>query len=181
MPRAKRLPTAPLPQALPKLARAGAELTRTAAQAGEMSVAAGTTIAYRLAMMAEAAANPLAWTDPEFTLMGREKLEAVAEAGVAVWGGLGAFQEGWFRWSTKQAQAAGEAMAALAMMPTPVGLAEAQRRFAERSLAGACSAATGFALAASRLGGLGLAPIHRAASDNARRLARERQALMRRG
>ncbi len=158
-----------------RLAHAGAELTRTALKTGEMSVAAGRTIAYRLAMMGEALGDPFAWSDPEFTLMGREKLEAAAEAGVAVYGGLGAFHEGWWLWSTKQAEAMVEAWTALLQPPTPTGLAEAQRRFVNASIDAANGAAAGFAVAASRLGGLGLAPIHKAASANARRLARERR------
>jgi len=150
----------------------GGELAETLVLLGETLLAAQQTIAIRLTRLSGVLLNPAAITDPEFTRMGSEKAQAFAEAGFATTKGLLILQEAWWRWGVIQAEAAQTATLSALLAPDPAALARIQVRFVDRSLSAAETAAGHISLAAGRLAGLGLHPIHRTASANARRLGR---------
>lgn len=156
-----------------RTAQIAAELAATMMVLGETALAAQQTIALRLARMAQAGNNPSALLDPEFRLMGWEKLEAARAAGFAMAEGWGAIHEGFWNWSGRQCAAAQEAALATAAARGPQDLMEAQKDFAEASLDAAEAAVSRLALAADRIAKAGLAPYHKATRSNARRLSRE--------
>lgn len=141
---------------------------------GELMLASARTIGARTAMMAEAAGDPVGWANPEFSLMGREKVTAFAAAGDAVASGYGALQDAWASWIWGQAGNTVTAMAALGRCRTPMEAVAVQRRYAERTAANAAAAGAKLAEAGVRLAGAGVAPIHKVAAANAKRLGRRR-------
>lgn len=158
-----------------RLQTAGRRMAKTALAAGEMATAAGQVIGYRTAMMAEAMGDPAAMIDPEFTLMGHEKVDAILESAVAMADGTRALFDAWTVWMTGQSRAALGAVSGLATCRTPFDLLEVQYRFIEASLSGTMASGSRIALGAARLAQAGLAPVHRTATANALRLARERR------
>jgi len=144
-------------------------LMRTASQHGEMGIAAARTIGYRTAMMAGVLHDPRELTNPEFVLMGTEKVEAAAKAAHAFALGLADLQDAWVSLCTLpvrtlQAVATG----GFDWQRAPLELWSLQTRIVEDTMA----ASMRFAQSAASLAGAGLAPIHRTASANARRLER---------
>lgn len=153
--------------------RLGAEMARTTERTAELALASARTIGFRTAMMARAAGDPVAMADPEFVLMGREKVEAGAAAALAMADGLRPILEAWGTWASRQAQGNARAALALATCRSPIDLMRVYGDWIDESLTGAQAATGKLAEAAGRIAGAGLAPIHAAASSNARRLARE--------
>ncbi|MFC7334062.1 hypothetical protein [Rhodocista pekingensis] len=156
-----------------RTAQIAAELTTTAMVLGETALAAQQTVALRLTRLAQAAAEPSRLMDPEFRLMGWEKLEAASAAGFAMVEGWGAVHEAFWHWSGRQCAAAQEATLAAATARGAPDLMQAQQRFAEASLDAAEAAVARLTLATDRIARLGLAPYHKATRSNARRLSRE--------
>lgn len=145
-----------------------------ATQLTELAVAAGQTIAHRSGMLARAAGDAVALADPEFVLMGHEKLAVAVETGHAA---AAAFLEGqrmWSDWMMRQAWTMMEAGLAMATSCTPGAALAAQLRCANRSLVNAESAGAGLVSAVSDAASRLLHPAHRVASANARRLGRGR-------
>lgn len=141
-------------------------LMRTANQHGEMGLAAARTIGYRTALMAGALQDPRKLTNPEFVLMGTEKVEAAAKAAHAFALGLADLQDAWVSLCTLPARTV---TALFSGGPQgPLALWSLQTRIVEDTMA----ASMRFAQSAASLAGAGLAPIHRTASANARRLER---------
>ena len=161
------------PRKLVRMAEVGTELGTTAVTFAEMSAAAQTTVALRLLRFAGTLTDPQKLGDPEFQRMGQEKLVAATQAAFAVAEGWRVVQDGVWDWAGIQATAFERAVVDMATAPHPGAAAVALSRFTDRSLDAAETAATRFAIATSRLAGLGLAPIHRATRANARRLSRE--------
>ncbi|MDE1149010.1 MAG: hypothetical protein PW843_20780 [Azospirillaceae bacterium] len=154
------------------LKRAQVELDRVAARVHEMAFASAHTINARLGLLAQTGGDPVALgTNPEFERMGREKVEAFADSALALVGGLRAFQDAWWRWRDNQVDALGEFARAAWSSWHPGDWVKAERRLAASTLRAATGAFTRFTRATNRLGGLGLEPIHRTASANARRLS----------
>ncbi|WP_148293965.1 hypothetical protein [Azospirillum sp. B4] len=154
------------------LKRAQVELDRVATRVHETAFASAHTINARLGLLAQTGGDPVALgTNPEFERMGREKVEAFADSALALVGGMRAFQDAWWRWRDHQVDALGEFARATWSSWHPGDWVTAERRLVTSTLRAATGAFTRFSHATSRLGGLGLAPIHRAASANARRLS----------
>jgi hypothetical protein len=135
--------------------RAGMDMARTGLRLGETLAASGTVIERRLELIRAAAADPLAGDYRELGLMVPEKIEAFAKAGAAL-------SEIW--WAAQRDMAAHlghlTAMMLKGGTPTPADV----RLMGKRGARGAARAASG--------PGAALAPIHKAATANARRLGK---------
>ncbi|WP_207480605.1 phasin family protein [Arenibaculum pallidiluteum] len=152
----------------------GTELARTAERTAELAVASARTIGYRTAMMAQAAGNPVLLADPEFVLMWQEKVEAGIAATLAVGESLRPMYEAWLTWAGHQSHGNLRAAGALGTSRTPQQMIQSWSIWLEESLTGAAAAAEKLAEASGKVAAAGLAPIHAAASANARRLSARR-------
>lgn len=154
-------------------AEVAAELTATAMVLGETLWAAQQTIGLRAVRLGAAGFDPARLNDPEFTKMVWEKLDAALEAQRAMASGLWALSDVWLEWLAQQAAAATRACVEMtAPLPDPIRYGGAASDYVETSLNAAEIACGRIALEATRLGGRGLAPYHRATNENARRLLR---------
>lgn len=156
-----------------RLLKVGAALARTAERTTEMGVAAAQTIGIRTGMLMRAAGDPVAMADPEFTLMVREKVEAAMESSLAMGANLSALQAAWTSWLSSQAAIATYAMSGLAQCRSPLDIAMVQSRALDALQSAGTAAGARLAEAAIGVTGAGLAPVHKAASANAKRLARQ--------
>lgn len=144
-------------------------LMRTAEQHGELGVAAARTIGYRTALMAGALQDPAKLANPEFVLMGTEKVEAAAKAAHAFALGLADLQDAWVSLCALPVRTASLMMSGgFGWQRAPMEVWALQTRIVDDAMA----AGMRFAQSAASLAGAGLAPIHRTASANARRLER---------
>src|SRR3954467_11175784 len=82
-----------------RLMSAGRDLARTVERTQEVALASVQTIGYRTAMMMQAFGDPVAMTNPEFTLMGREKVEAAVESHQAILSSFQTLMEGVLSWA----------------------------------------------------------------------------------
>jgi hypothetical protein len=134
-------------------ARAGMDMFQTSLKVGETLVASRDVIDRRVEIMKEAAADPLAGDYRELGMMVPEKVEAFSKAGAVLgksWWGM-----------QRDAATHFQHMATMMMrggLPTPSDLHAISRR-------GARTTARAAAVA-----GAALAPVHKAATANARRL-----------
>lgn len=151
-------------------AEIAAELTATAMVLGETLWAAQQTIGLRAVRLAAAGLVPSRRQDPEFSKMVWEKLDAALEAQLALASGLLALPDVWVEWLAQQMRAGAQACADMATPPDPIRYGGAASDYVETSLSATETACGRLALEASRLGGRGLAPYHRATNENARRL-----------
>jgi hypothetical protein len=134
------------------------------------ALAAATTIGHRTAMLAAAASDPAALGHPEFKRMGQEKIDAGLEVGAILGGRLALLPLHVASWWWSAATRGGEAVAAMALSRSPAELALAQQRYVSGL------AASTRRLVEAAVGDLaaGLAPVHRVAAANARRLGSAR-------
>ncbi|MFV3127381.1 hypothetical protein [Niveispirillum sp. KHB5.9] len=151
-------------------AEVGAEISTTALVLGETLWAAQQTIWLRVMRLGAAGIDPTRLKDPEITRMVWEKLDAALEAQRALASGLWALSDVWFEWLAQQITAAAQAGMEMAAPPDPIRYGGAASDYVETSLNAAEIACGRMALEATRLGGRGLAPYHRATNENAKRL-----------
>lgn len=141
-------------------------------KAGETTMAAGRVVAERVSLGAAAMIDPRRADFAEFAKIIPEKAVAFSEAGMT-----------WLHWSGKIAErmasfAAGEmaqvaeATVAIASCRTPAGVIAAQSRFATAWCARALAQSIALGSLTLRSQGAAMAPVHRAATANARRLSR---------
>jgi hypothetical protein len=150
----------------------GLDMIQAATRSGELAHASAYTISRRVGMMMQAAGDPSAMSDPEFTRMVTEKVEAFSAAGGAVMGGVQTFWGVWTAAAVGQMLGVAQACTALAACRTPEEVAQVQRRWIDASRKEATATLERLAGATVALFSAGLAPIHAAASANARRLGR---------
>lgn len=143
-----------------RIAAAGFDMQRTWLRAAETVEASNSVIAARTAKMRAAAASPLDADFAEFARMVPEKLEAFNRSGAAVAQGMAAMQSAYFA----QAQRMGALMTA-GRAPTVGELSTFVARSGEYML--------GAVDAGARIGKGALAPVHKTATGNARRLRAE--------
>ncbi|HYH20028.1 MAG TPA: phasin family protein [Azospirillum sp.] len=144
-------------------------LMRTAEQHGELGLAAARTIGYRTALMAGALQDPTKLTNPEFVLMGTEKVEAAAKAVHAFSMGMADLQDAWVSLCTLPVRTMSAVFSGgFDWQRAPMEVWSLNARIVEDTVV----ASMRFAQSAASLAGAGLAPIHRTASANARRLER---------
>ena len=151
-------------------AEVAAELAATTMVLGETLWAAQQTIGLRAVRLAAAGFDPERLRDPEFTTMVWEKLDAALEAQNALVAGLWSLSDVWLEWLAQQVRATAQASLEMAAPPDPIRYGGVASDYVETSLNAAEIACGRMALEASRLGGRGLAPYHRATNENARRL-----------
>ncbi len=145
-------------------------LGRSGRTGGELGLASARTIAHRTALMREAMADPMKLANPEFVNMATEKAAAASEAWAAMAAGLSDVQRAWL--ALAQAQMRGMTALTRAMTPGRDGRPAADamtlvRRGWELNL----HAGLRFAESALAFAAAGVAPYHRRASANARRLS----------
>jgi Phasin protein len=155
-----------------KLTRTLAAATASTLKGGELAVASGEVVARRVALGAAALIDPAAADHREFTRMVAEKVTALSTVGAIVQQRSGAVMAEMTRFAQSEAALALEAAQQLARCRTPADLAAAQSRIALGWFARAASRSLAFGALAMRAGGAMLAPVHRAATANARRLQR---------
>lgn len=140
-----------------RMATSGLDMWSTALRAGETMRASGEVIGARTPMIEAAMRNPLAADHAELALMVREKGEAFASSGASLAADMMKLQFDLI--------AQGNAVAA-AMMTGRMPGARASRAFAARS--------GRIATRAMDAGGRALAPVHKTATANAKRLRKKR-------
>jgi hypothetical protein len=142
------------------------------ARNGGLAVAAGEVIAKRMALGAAALVDPMNADHGEFAKMIPEKTAAFSAAGLV-----------WLQWSARvtqqmavfaanEAALAAQAGAAMASCRTPADLAAAQGNFAMAWFSRALSQSVALGSMALRSQAAAIAPVHRSATANARRLRR---------
>ncbi|EWY40636.1 hypothetical protein N825_34475 [Skermanella stibiiresistens SB22] len=155
------------------LVSTGQDLARTVEKTREMTIASLQTIGYRTAMMMRAMGDPAAMSNPEFTLMSHEKVEAAVESQQAMLESCQALFEGWTAWFAHQAGTTTKTMTELAACRTPADALQVQQHFMQCTCVNAAHAMTKLTQATVRMTNAGLLPIHKVAAANAQRLARE--------
>jgi hypothetical protein len=142
-----------------RLMTVGIDYAQLAFTGGELAVAAATVIAERVGMMAEVARDPIGANYAEFDRMISEKIVAFAASGAAL-------SDAWWRSQRHLGDFLSDLGGAM-MSPQPPSGAELFERASAHHAAVAESAV--------RAAGSALAPLHRSARANARRLARKRR------
>lgn len=144
----------------------------TPVSGGEMLHAAGEVVAARLRILAEGLADPRKADLREMSLMGTEKVEAMAASAAAVGRTLGEIGGRLGGAVAAEAGIASRAAADMAAADSPAALAQAQFSYA----VGWWSRAAGQALTLNadllKAHAEAMRPIHRAATANAKRLKR---------
>jgi hypothetical protein len=158
---------------LDHLVSVGQDLARTAGKTQEMALASVQTIGYRTAMMLQALGDPVAMANPEFTLMGHEKVEAAVESHRAMLESGQALIEGWTAWALGQANSTTKAFAELVTCHTPAQFVSVQQHYLQSTWINAATAAAKLTQAAIRITDSGLIPVHKVVAANAKRLAEQ--------
>lgn len=145
--------------AWPRMMSAAFDMTRTGMRASETMTASHDVVARRSEIIGAAMRSPLDADHAELAMMVPEKMEAFSQAGMAMFG----------IWQTMHASYMAEMahLGAMAMRGRPPTLAEinrAQSRSANYAMRSVERSAA--------MGAAALAPIHKAATANARRLKR---------
>jgi len=138
--------------------QAGLDFAEVSTKTNELAAAANTVIGERVALMAEAARNPLAADYAEFGRMLPEKVTAIHQAGAALLRG----------WWVLQADV-GDYMLYVALAMTsgrPPSPGEVDELVERTSVHG-----TRIAASAIEAAGVAIAPFHESATSNARRLS----------
>ncbi|NIJ34051.1 hypothetical protein [Sphingomonas oligoaromativorans] len=143
-----------------RLLVAGASVTRTNMRAVETLTAANAVVAARGKIIEAAVRSPLTGDHAELGRMVPEKVDAFSRAGSAT---VTAWWEAQSAWARHMQHLGGMAMRG--RPPTPAELADLGSRAATLTLESI--------EAAARLGSTALAPVHRKATANARRLKRK--------
>ncbi|AYG94684.1 hypothetical protein D8I30_05430 [Brevundimonas naejangsanensis] len=143
------------------------------AQAGqELAEASAAVIARRLEILGEALADPLRADHAELGRMGTEKVEALAaSAGAACADALDLAEQAG-RLAAREGAEAADCLARLARADTPAAFAAAQTNWAMGAWGRAVTDGWSFCDAALQAQERALAPVHAAATANARRLKR---------
>jgi hypothetical protein len=155
------------------LVSVGQDLARTAGKTQEMALASVQTIGYRTAMMFQAFGDPVAMSNPEFTLMGHEKVEAAVESQRAMMESTQYLVETWTTWAFGQARTNTKVLTELATCRSPTDIFGVQQHYLQSSWINATAAAAKLAQAMVRVTDAGLIPVHKVASANAKRLSEQ--------
>lgn len=149
--------------------------TQLAWKTGEMMLHSGEVIGRRMAGMAQAGPAPGLRDQREVALMGREKLEAAAESGYAMWWSLARMNQQLAALAVKQMLAGAAGMASLASSRTPAESVARQTRAVAESVAHSATAASRLSGSTARLAQRGLTPVRARAARNAKRLRKRRR------
>jgi hypothetical protein len=155
-----------------KLTRTVAAATATTRKGNELAVASGEVIARRMALGAAAFADPMSADHVEFSRMIPEKMAALSAVAAVLQQRSTAVIAEMTRFAGSEATISLRAAGELALCRTPAEIAAAQSRFVVDWFARAVSQSLALGGLAMSAGGAMLAPVHRAAIDNAKRLRR---------
>jgi hypothetical protein len=136
----------------------------------EMLLASAQVIGHRTARMASAGPLPNARDRKEFTLMGQEKVEAIAGSACAVTFRMIAINQQLAAMAFKQAVGTSTGLLALAASASPAQSNKRQAKLLRGALAHSMSSASHLAASMAGLAQQGLEPIHSRATGNAKRL-----------
>jgi hypothetical protein len=139
---------------------------------GELTTAAGQVVAKRMALGATAVIDPLNADHVEFAKIIPEKTMAFSEAGVTWLHWSGEVAERRASFAAREMAYGADAAVAMARCRTPAGVIATQSIFASAWFARALSQSIALGSLVMRSQGAVMAPIHRAATANARRLSR---------
>lgn len=143
---------------------------RHAVRAHETAMASAEVIAARVEMGRAAMTNPSFEAAGEATTMVAEKMLAFSEAGAAMAGKSGEMAASQMRYAMDETARSGAAIARLAACKTPMDLALAQGQLAMNFLSRSLAHGLSMSAMAVRTGEVGLKPIHRTVTANAKRL-----------
>ena len=163
----------PVNRALRDAAKIGdtlADVAATQGKHGELALASGDVVAKRMALGAAAMADPLHADHTEFARMIPEKAHAFSDAGVVLLQRSGAAVQQVARFAANELALATRATMALAACRTPAELAAAQARLLTAWFGRAMSQSIELNAMAVRSQAAVMAPVHRTAIANARRL-----------
>ncbi len=145
---------------------------RTARVSRELLEASGSVIARRLEIVAEGVRDPLKADLRELTLMGSEKVEALAASAAAGLSGAAAMATQGAAVAVRETAAAQEALGEVLGASTPAEAIGAQGQWALNAWNRSLRDSWALGAAMLKLQADALAPIHAAATANARRLKR---------
>jgi hypothetical protein len=149
--------------------------TQLAWKTGELMVSSAEVIGRRVAGMALAGPVPPARDQREMALMGREKIEAAAESGYAMWWSLARMNQQLAALALRQMFAGAAGMASLASSRTAAESVGRQARLVSDAVAHSATAAAGISASTARLAQRGLTPVRSRAARNAKRLRKPRR------
>ncbi|HZR70994.1 MAG TPA: polyhydroxyalkanoate granule-associated phasin [Burkholderiales bacterium] len=149
--------------------------TQLAWKTGELMVSSAEVIGRRAAGMALAGPAPGMRDQREMALMGREKLEAAAESGYAMWWSLARMNQQLATLALRQMLAGAAGMAALASSRTAAESVQRQAGLAADALAHSATTAARASASTARIAQRGLTPIRSRAARNAKRLRKRRR------
>jgi hypothetical protein len=155
-----------------KLTRTFAATAATARKSNELAVASGEVIAHRMALGAAAFADPMTADHVEFSRMVPEKMAALSAVAAILQRRSTALLAEMARFARSEAAIALRAAGEITRCRTPADIAAAQSRFVLGWFARAISQSLTLGGLAMSAGGAMLVPVHRAATDNAKRLRR---------
>ncbi|HLZ64781.1 MAG TPA: polyhydroxyalkanoate granule-associated phasin [Aliidongia sp.] len=171
---AKAVPGAAIDTLARALNETSAGFAATARTVSETVTAAGAVIGHRVALGAQAVADPLnADHHAEFSLMTSEKVTAFSDAGAAMMDELHDLHREVMKFAAQQVAGTAQAVFALGSSETPSAMFEVQRRFLEDSWARGSAHLFKLAALGSGVSAQVLAPVHSAATANAKRLSRK--------
>jgi hypothetical protein len=163
----------PHTRALRDAAKIGDTVAAAAAshgRGGELAFAAGEVVAKRMALGAAAIVDPLSADHAELARMVPEKARAFGDADTVMLQRSGAMAQQMAQFAANELALAARATLALAACRSPADLAAAQGRFVTGWLGRAMSHAIALGAMAVRSQAAAMAPVHRTATGNARRL-----------
>ncbi|HEV2676451.1 MAG TPA: phasin family protein [Aliidongia sp.] len=172
---AKAIPTAAAPDTLERsMNETSAGFAATARAMSETVTAAGTVIGHRVALGAQAAADPFNTAHhAEFSLMTSEKVAAFSDASAVMMDELQDLNREVMKFVAQQTVGTAQAVFALGSASTPSAMFEVQQRFLMESWARGSAHAFKLAALSSGASALVLAPVHSAATANAKRLTKD--------
>lgn len=139
----------------------------------ETMTAAGTVIGHRIALGAQAAADPMNTAHhAEFSLMTSEKVAAFSDAGAVMMGEMQDLNREVMKFVTQQTVGTAQAVFELGSAQSPTAMFEVQQRFFMDSWARGSAHAFKLAALGSGVSAQVLAPVHSAATANAKRLTK---------
>ena len=154
-----------------RLARSAKQATATATKGAEMAMASAQVIAARMAMMgANQTGMPTKGAVHEMTLMAPEKFEAFAASSASMAGHLGSMAAQGAHMAAKESTHAAEACAEIINARNPMEFAAAQTRYMTGLISRAATGAIVMTAMSTKLQADALAPIHKTATANAKRL-----------
>ncbi|MDB5770306.1 MAG: hypothetical protein JWM42_680 [Burkholderia sp.] len=144
--------------------------SRLALKTGEMMVASAQVINHRTGRMATAGAIPNARDQKEFTLMGQEKVEAIAESGQAMAASMMRVNQQMRKLAFEQWMSGAIGFMSMATSRTMVQSGKRQAEFVRDAMENSAAAASHLSGSIVSMADHGLKPIHSRATDNAKRL-----------